>query len=238
MRAPAPARPRAAVVLLAAGSGRRVGAGTNKVLLPLDGIPVLAWSLRTVAALEYVAQVVLATREPDREQVEELVAEHLAGRDVAVVAGGPSRHESEHNALQALSPAIEDGRLDVVAIHDTARPLAGVDLFDTVISVAAEQGGAVPVRPRSNLLCRDARATPPEGRALVGVQTPQAFRARELLASYEHADRDGFVGTDTASCVERYSDLVVTCVPSAATNLKITHPEDLAAAERLRRASS
>ena len=70
----------------------------------------------------------------------------------------------------------------------------------------------------------------------VAVQTPQAFRARPLLDAYRRAERDGFVGTDTASCVERYTDLAIHCVPSPATNLKITFPEDVALAERLLRA--
>jgi 2-C-methyl-D-erythritol 4-phosphate cytidylyltransferase len=65
------------------------------------------------------------------------------------------------------------------------------------------------------------------------VQTPQAFRALPLLEAYERARRDGFVGTDTASCVERYTDIAVRCVPGDARNIKITFPEDLLLAERL-----
>jgi 2-C-methyl-D-erythritol 4-phosphate cytidylyltransferase len=65
------------------------------------------------------------------------------------------------------------------------------------------------------------------------VQTPQAFRARELLAAYRQAAVDGFVGTDTAACLERYTDLAVVGVPSSPTNLKITFPEDVTLAEAL-----
>ncbi len=65
------------------------------------------------------------------------------------------------------------------------------------------------------------------------MQTPQAFRAGPLLGAYAAADRDGFVGTDTASCIEHYTDLPVHCVPGDARNIKITFPEDLALAERL-----
>jgi 2-C-methyl-D-erythritol 4-phosphate cytidylyltransferase len=70
-----------------------------------------------------------------------------------------------------------------------------------------------------------------ESGPLVRIQTPQAFRAAPLLAAYRAADLDGFVGTDTAMCVERYSDLAVRCVTSDLANIKITYPQDLFVAE-------
>jgi 2-C-methyl-D-erythritol 4-phosphate cytidylyltransferase len=219
--------PRAAVVVLAAGEGRRVGADTNKVLLPLAGSPVFTWSLRAAADLEYVDAVVVVVREADRG----VVQRHLTGHEV-VVPGGDTRHGSEWNALQALAPGIDAGEIDVVAIHDSARPLASPDLFRAVVEAAASYGGALPVREQPALVPRDGGPRPVHP---VAVQTPQAFRARPLLDAYRRAERDGFVGTDTASCVERYTDLAIHCVPSPATNLKITFPEDVALAERLLR---
>src|SRR3954471_15457014 len=120
--------PRCAAVLLAAGSGTRVGAQTNKVLLPLDGAPVLAHSVRTVLDVEGVHRIVLVVRPEDREEVSAAVAPHLGAHDLWLVAGGEQRHHSEWQALQVLAEDIEEGELDVVAIHDGARPLAGADL--------------------------------------------------------------------------------------------------------------
>ena len=65
------------------------------------------------------------------------------------------------------------------------------------------------------------------------MQTPQAFRARDLLAAYRQADADGFVGTDTAACLERYADVAIAGVPSTTANLKVTFPEDIALADAL-----
>jgi len=220
--------PRAAVVLLAAGSGTRVGAATNKVLLPLAGIPVLAWSVRHVRALTYVDHVVVVHRPQDRAAVQG------SGPGLQLVEGGDTRHASEWNALQALADRIDAGELDVVAIHDTARPLADTALFDAVLRVAAARGGAIPVRCQPGLLHRDPGA-PPVDTGLVAVQTPQAFRAAPLLEAYRRADADGFTGTDTASCLGAYTDVEIHGVPSPATNLKITFPEDVALAERLLR---
>lgn len=226
--------PRTAVVLLAAGEGRRVGAGTNKVLLPLLGEPVFTWSLRHVLALPEVTHVVLVIRPEDRAEVDaglELLAERHPGAAVWIVSGGATRHGSEWNALRAIAAAIDEGQVDVVAIHDTARPLAEPELFEAVARTAHEHGGAIPVRPQRALLPK----TPGQAQQddLVAVQTPQAFRAGPLLAAYRQAERDGFTGTDTAASVEAYTDLRIRCVDSPATNIKITFHEDVALAERL-----
>jgi 2-C-methyl-D-erythritol 4-phosphate cytidylyltransferase len=227
------ALPRTGVVVVAAGSGTRVGAPTNKVLLPLLGEPVLAWSLRTIVSLPYVDHLVVVARAQDTDAVTAVVEAELAGhepsREAVLVTGGPTRHESEWRGLQALRPAVEAGTLEVVVVHDAARPLADAALFEATVRAAREHGGGLPVRPRPGLLGADGARH--EG--LVGVQTPQAFRAAPLLEAYGRGDRDGFVGTDTASCVARYTDLEVRGVPAPATNLKVTFLEDVALAERL-----
>lgn len=225
--------PRVAVVLLAAGEGRRVGTDTNKVLLPLAGLPVFGWSLKAIQTLEYVDQVILVIREQDRDLIERTLGEHFPGLDVTLVPGGTTRHGSEWNALNTLRSLIERGEIDVVAIHDAARPLAGADLFAQVIKTAAQQGGAIPTHEQRALLPRDRSAALAKGIRLVGVQTPQAFRAGPMLDAYGQADRDEFVGTDTASCIERYIRTEIHCVPSDASNPKITFAEDVALAEHL-----
>ena len=87
------------------------------------------------------------------------------------------------------------------------------------------------MRDQGHLAALDGGDHPPE--RVVAVQTPQAFRARPLLEAYRLAEADGFVGTDTASCMERYTDVPVLCVDGDAGNIKITFPEDLFLAERL-----
>jgi 2-C-methyl-D-erythritol 4-phosphate cytidylyltransferase len=225
--------PTAAVVILAAGSGSRVGAEVNKVLLPLDGPPVLGHSVRTALALDGVDPLVVAIRPGDRDTVAEALAPHLGDRELLLVDGGATRHASEQAALGVLAPGIDSGEIDVVVIHDGARPLATKQLFESVVETARAEGGAVPTVPLSGLLPRDPASTLPAG-PLVGVQTPQAFRAEALVAAYRSAAADGFEGTDTAACLERYQpDLRIAAVPGSPSNLKVTYPEDLAAAERL-----
>jgi 2-C-methyl-D-erythritol 4-phosphate cytidylyltransferase len=224
--------PRTAAVLLAAGSGTRVGAERNKVLLPLDGIAILARSVRTVLDVRGVHRVVLVVRPEDRDDVHDAVAPHLGAHDLWVVDGGAQRHDSEWQALRVLADEIESGELDVVAVHDAARPLAGATLWESVIATAAERGGAIPVVMIQQLLEHDGSLAPPD---LVGVQTPQAFRAAELLRAYRRADAEGFVGSDTAACLERYTDLEIVGVPSSPANLKVTFRDDLPLATTLLR---
>ena len=223
-------RPATAVVILAAGSGTRVGAEVNKVLLPLRDVPVLAWSVRDALALDDVRRLVLVVRPEDRAAVEAAVAPHLAVAEVLVVDGGATRHGSEWAAIQVLAEDIESAQVDVVVVHDGARPLAGVALWRAVVDAAREVGGAIPVAHVGGLLHADLS---PVTEDVGAVQTPQAFRAADLLRSYRAAAEDGFEGTDTAACVAAYAGVPVVAVPSTALNLKVTFPEDVALAVEL-----
>lgn len=225
----------AAIVLLAAGSGRRVGAETNKVLLPLDGVPVLAHSVRTALGVDGVHRIVVVVRPEDRTEVTDALAPHLGTHDLWLVDGGAERHDSEARALEALRAEITAGEIAVVAIHDGARPLASAELFGTVLTAAREYGGAVPATAVAQLNRADGSLAPED---LAAVQTPQAFRAPDLLAAYDAAAADGFVGTDTAACLERYTDLEIRAVAGEPTNLKVTFAEDLALAAELVRPTS
>ena len=219
-----------ALVVLAAGSGTRVGAGVNKVLLPLADTTVLGLSLRAALQVEDVHRIVLVVRPGEQDAVADAVVPVLGTGEVLLVEGGVTRHASEWAALSALRAEIESGEIDVVAIHDGARPLASPELFATTIGVAREVGGAIPVVPMPGVADR-AGLRPHAG--LVGVQTPQAFRAADLLAAHAAADADGFEGTDTAACLATYSDVRVAAVPSSSLNLKVTFAEDIAAVQAL-----
>ncbi|WP_110182207.1 IspD/TarI family cytidylyltransferase [Nocardioides solisilvae] len=231
--------PASALVVLAAGSGSRVGAvadGTpvNKVLLPLAGLPVLAHSVLVALSVPDVVRVVVVARPGEEQAVGAALAPHLGDREVALVTGGATRHASEEAALRVLRPAVAAGEVEVVAIHDGARPLVDRELVERLLAAAAEHGGAVPVVPAPPLVHLDGAVA---AGGLGTVQTPQAFRAGALLAAYAEAGPQGFEGTDTASCVERYAgpDVRIAAVGSTARNLKVTFPEDVALAEALLR---
>ncbi len=221
-------------MVLAAGMGTRVGADVNKAYLSLAGRPMVTWSVTTVASLPEIARTVVVYRRGEREQVERLVRDEIGSAPVEFVPGGDTRHGSERNVLEYLAADIEAGHLDVVLIHDAARPLAGPEMMRTALRLAREYGGALPALPTTDVIRVGTAAEPlrPDA-SLVRVQTPQAFRALPLLQAFRAADRDGFEGTDTSSCVERYADLTVRTFPGRLDNLKVTYPHDIALAERL-----
>lgn len=222
--------------MLAGGAGTRVGAGVNKVFLPIAGRRVVSWSVDALARVPEVGVVLLVVRPEDHAYVTEVLETELGHRAVEVIHGGAQRQESELNALRHLGPRISAGAIDVVLMHDAARPLPTPELVTAVLATARTDGGAVP-----GVQDDDLRPLGPDGYLarhdepgrLVRMQTPQGFRARPLLDAYEQAAREGFLGTDTASCVERFSDLPVRCIQGESTNLKITYSDDLRIAERL-----
>lgn len=220
---------RIAVIVLAAGSGSRFGNAINKVWLPLSGRRIISRSLSNAVKSFPNCRSVLVINPADVSIANQVLQREAPDVKVELIAGGESRHESEYNALMHLAPAIEDGTINVVLIHDGARPLATSMLFHDVAMTAHHHGGALPaivVDPHEMDITTDNQ--------IVRVQTPQAFRAKELLAAYKQARIDDFIGTDTAACMERYFPRIHSvAVTGEVQNVKITYPQDLVIAEHV-----
>jgi 2-C-methyl-D-erythritol 4-phosphate cytidylyltransferase len=222
-------QPKVASIVLAAGSGTRFGHDINKVWLPLSGRHIISRSLTNAAANFTDARIIVVINPDDEDFARKALADDAMPSSIEIVYGGASRHESEFNALQHLKPAIAAGEIDIVLIHDGARPLATPALFTAIAENAAQHGGAIPT------IALDAREMDTVREETVArVQTPQGFRAKPLLEAYENAAADGFTGTDTAACMEKYfPDVKIFAVPGDVLNFKITYPQDLAIAELL-----
>lgn len=220
---------RIAVIVLAAGSGSRFGSATNKVWLPLLGRRIISLSLSNAVMNFPGCRCILVINPADVSLASQVLQTETPDVKVELVNGGDSRHESEYNALMHLVPAIKDGSINVVLIHDGARPLATSKLFHDVAVAAHHHGGALPaivVDPREMDIISE--------KQVVRVQTPQAFRAKELLSAYIQAHDEKFIGTDTAACMERYFPSIKSVtVPGEVQNLKITYPQDLVIAEHI-----
>ena len=159
----------------------------------------------------------------------EVTSREVPQLDIEFVYGGETRHGSEYNALQHLAPEINQGEIDVVLIHDGARPLATPALFETIAETAKKHGGAIPTIKVSNF-----EIDQHQSESVVRVQTPQGYQAKPLLDAYQQAERDGFTGTDTGACMERYFPNIKTISISAdPSNVKITYPQDLVIAEHV-----
>ena len=226
-----PSAPDVSVVLVAAGSSSRMGSPRSKVWLDLDGEPLLARSLATLAPWARLASVALVVRAEEVAQAEVLVrrvAPRLAER-TRCVAGGAERLDSVRAGLAALAAG---GAL--VLVHDAARPLASLALFERVAEAAARFGAAVPALAVVDTLKRvdgTGRLATVARSGLHAVQTPQGFR-RDLLERAHASSRGGSVVTDDAQLVESLGAAIV-MVEGEPWNVKVTVPADLELARRL-----
>lgn len=227
-------RGRAAGIVLAGGSGTRVGAGINKAFLPLAGRSIASWGLNTLASVDGIGLLVFVVRPHDLDHARVLAARETS-HPMEIITGGDTRQESELLALRHLADRIDNGDVDTVLIHDAARPLVSHGLAAAVLHAAREHGGAVPGIPLSDVAPVEGTDTLATGAfhpsSLLRVQTPQGFHAATILDAYEAAARDGFIGTDTASCAQEYTDIPVTWVRGEETNFKITYAQDLLLAQ-------
>lgn len=224
---------RIAVVVLAAGSGSRFGNSTNKVWLPLSGRRIISRSLSNAAKPFKGARIILVIHPDDEVMAKEVLAREVPQLKVEIVHGGATRHDSEYAAIMHLREAIERDELDVILIHDGARPLATPALFKEIATVALNNGGAIPTIKVDKSEMDQVQSGP-----VVRVQTPQGFLAKQLLSAYQMAAKDSFTGTDTGACIERYfpsnkTTFKTISVSADPTNVKITYPQDLAIAEHV-----
>jgi 2-C-methyl-D-erythritol 4-phosphate cytidylyltransferase len=220
--------PRIGVAVPAAGAGRRMGE-VRKPWLELVGEPLIVHALRPFLADGRVVAVRVALAADDAADPPGWLS--TLDPRVGVVAGGASRSESVARAVAAL-PA----QLDVILVHDAARPLVSADVIDRVVAAALGGTGAVAGWPATDTLKRvdaDRRIVgTPDRERIWHAQTPQGFPAELLRRALRGADAVG--ATDDAGLVERAGGVVV-MVPGSAHNFKVTRPEDVTLAEALLR---
>ena len=219
-----------AVVVPAAGAGARMG-GVAKAFLPLAGEPVLLHALRPFLAHPDVTRIVIALPAGDlREPPAWLIG--LDAR-IRLVPGGRERGDSVRAALDCI-----EGAVDVVLIHDAARPLVTTAVIERAIAAARAGHSAVVGVPVTDTIQEvDERGVVialPDRRRLRAAQTPQAFPREVIVEAYRRAAVDGVHATDDASLVARYGGRVL-AIEGEPENLKVTTPADVAIAELLLR---
>ena len=228
-----PARKRCAALVAAAGSSSRMG-GVNKLLQPLDGIPVLARTLQALEQAGRVDEIIVATREEDLTEIAHLCHTYGITKCTKVIRGGESR---AHSVMLAALEAGADTEL--LAVQDGARPLVTPELIDDVIAAASRCGAAAPAVPVKDTIKRvrddNAVADTVDRSTLRAVQTPQVFQADILKAALQSVFEQGVEVTDDCSAVEKLGKTVY-LIPGDEANLKITTPMDLILAEAILRA--
>ena len=213
---------RTAAIIVAAGSGSRFGSETPKQFLEINGKPVIAHTIERFEAAPSVDSIVIVVAAERIAQIDPSPFRKVSG----VAIGGASRAESVLNGLSVLLDDIE-----VVAVHDGARPLVTVAEIEATIARAKETGAACLVAPVTDTI-KSVRggeiAATLDRDKLRRALTPQAFKREVLLAAFENADLAA--ATDECYLVEKLGH-PITIVEGSPRNIKITHPEDLILAE-------
>ncbi len=207
------------VIIVAAGSGKRIGGAVPKQFLELDGTPIL---MRTIVAFSHIENIIVVLNEDYIEFWRELCVRQNFNLPHTVVKGGVERFHSVKNALVSIP---DDA---IVAIHDGVRPFVTHDVIEEAFRTAEAEGAAVPVIdcPDSvRILSNDGIESNPFDRSRIKlVQTPQVFKAEIIKKAYNAEFDKSF--TDDASVVER-AGFKVTLTKGCSENKKITFRSDL-----------
>ena len=212
------------VILASGGSGSRMNAGENKIFLQAGNQMILMRSLRLFDGL--VDGIMIVCRPEDRERIEKAVFPSGLSCSISMTDGGDTRQHSVLNGLKAL----QAGPDDIVLVHDAARCLTPRSVIISVLESCMTFGSGVAAVPAVNtmkyadrssmVLCTEDRTN------LYEIQTPQGFRAGDLLDAYLLAEKNGFTATDDASVME-HADKPVRLVQGSKRNIKATEKEDL-----------
>ncbi|WP_057915194.1 2-C-methyl-D-erythritol 4-phosphate cytidylyltransferase [Peribacillus muralis] len=216
------------VVIPAAGQGKRMKAGKNKLFIELSGIPIIVYTLRVFEEDPDCRQIILSINPAEKDYFNQMIAMYEFKKVKKLVIGGKERQQSVYNGLQHAGE-------EIVLVHDGARPFIDQKQIGELTLAASLHGGsviAVPVKDTIKKATDNKILETVERSSLWAVQTPQAFRLSILKRAHEQADAEAFLGTDDASLLERINEQVV-IIEGNYDNIKITTQEDLYFAEAI-----
>lgn len=216
-----------ALVLVAGGSGSRMGGALPKQYLVLEDKPIIVHTLEKFLTFDPDMEVVVVMADTHRPLWKSMVSPHIHGPGIQLASGGTSRFHSVKQGLELI------GKESIVGIHDAVRPLVSLDTLERTYAMAEKAGGAIPVTEMDESV----RVVRTEGTSevvdrsrLKRVQTPQVFRSELIKEAYRMASHAEF--TDDASVYEAYVGNI-SLVEGNSQNIKITTPTDLKLASLL-----
>ena len=217
------------VVLPAAGSGKRMGAGQNKLFLNLLGKPILIHTLEVFEQDSKCTGIWLAVKPEERSYIQAMLEKYRILKVKGLPDGGAERQHSVHSCMKEME------QVDIVLVHDAARPFISHDIIANLVQSAHKYGAAIAgVRAKDTMKkVRDGVIEETVDREnLWMIQTPQAFRFDLIAHADDVAEKVGFLGTDEAMLVERLGH-TVHIVESSYENVKMTTKEDLVFGEAI-----
>lgn len=220
------------VVLPAAGSGKRMGAGQNKLFLKLLEKPILVHTLEVFQQDPACTGIWLAVKPEERRFIQKMLEDYRITKVKGLPDGGAERQHSVHSCMKEMQ------QVDIVLVHDAARPFITHDIIAKLVQNAHHHGAAIAgVRAKDTMKKVSMNGIIEETvdrESLWMVQTPQAFRFELIMEAEDVAEKVGFLGTDEAMLMERLGHQVH-IVESSYENVKMTTQEDLVFGEAILR---
>lgn len=223
--------PKTYAIIVAGGSGLRMGGPVKKQYVKINGIPILTRTLLRFDACDFISQLIVVVPKEDIEYCDKRVlAPFQFQKNVSVANGGKNRQESVINGFRKIADIDKNPEKTIVLVHDGVRPFATVDLIQSCVREAIAYGACIPaVRVTDTVKTAgddDMVRQTLDRERLISVQTPQAFQYPILARAFSEAGKKGFLGTDDASLVEQIGQ-AVRVVEGSKNNFKITTVEDL-----------
>lgn len=222
--------PKFSVVIAAGGSGSRFGGEIPKQFVPLHGEPVIIRALAPFCAHPHCRRIAVAVHPDWYEWMEQLVKMYKFTDCIRLIPGGKERGDSVYAGLKILDNP------ELVLIQDAARPFVTVKMINDCVTAAKEFGASAVAIPVTDTLKREINGYidgTVDRNGIWRVQTPQAFRYKDIMNAYEMARKENYYGTDDCILIEKYTELKIKFVLGARFNMKITTQEDIIIAEAL-----
>lgn len=220
------------VIIVAAGTGRRMKTKVTKQFMELQGRPVVAHAIEKFQKCEKIQEIIIVTGKDSFEYCQKEIVEKFGFTKVKkIVAGGTERQYSVYNGLQAVN-----SETDIVLVHDGVRPFIKIkDIEKTILEAVRKKACVLGVHVRDTIkICNSENkiVNTPERSRLWAIQTPQTFQYSLLLEAFHKAEEDHFLGTDDSMLVERLG-VQVSVIEGSHDNIKITTIEDMIVAEAI-----
>lgn len=218
------------VIIVAAGSGKRMKLDINKQYIKIKEKEVVAHTIEAFYQNPNIDEIIVCIKKEEEEFFKENIIDKYQYKNIKIAYGGAERQDSINNGLKQVA---ED--CSVVLIHDGARPFIDNSVINDSIEAAKEKGAVVvgvPVRDTIKVVSNDTIENTPERSTLWQAQTPQTFKYDLIIRAYEEAYKSNYYGTDDSMLVENIGKNV-TMIMGSYENIKITTPEDIDYAEHI-----
>lgn len=218
------------VIIVAAGSGKRMNMGINKQFIKLNKKEIIAHTIEAFYKNKNIDEIIVCIKKEEEELFKKEIIDKNKFENIKIAYGGKERQDSIYNGLRKLS-----NKCNIVLIHDGARPFVDDRIINESISTAMEKKAVVvgtPVKDTIKIVNDGNIEGTPSRATLWSAQTPQTFEYDLIIRAYDEAYKNNYYGTDDSMLVENIGQKV-TMIMGSYDNIKITSPEDIGIGEQI-----